>query len=99
MAPPVGPMRAEVGSGQRIALGEAHLHLHQRPGPARPGPARPGPARPGPARQHPAGTGRRSRSVGEVASLCLLDADPEVTHPHDMPRMTLLDGRVVHRVD
>ncbi len=84
MAPPVGPMRAEVGSGQRIALGEAHLHLHQRPGPAR---------------QHPAGTGRRSRSVGEVASLCLLDADPEVTHPHDMPRMTLLDGRVVHRVD
>jgi hypothetical protein len=82
-------MRAEVGSGQRIALGEAHLHLHQRPGPARPGPAR----------QHPAGTGRRSRSVGEVASLCLLDADPEVTHPHDMPRMTLLDGRVVHRVD
>ncbi len=57
------------------------------------------PARPGPARQHPAGTGRRSRSVGEVASLCLLDADPEVTHPHDMPRMTLLDGRVVHRVD
>ncbi len=52
-----------------------------------------------PARQHPAGTGRRSRSVGEVASLCLLDADPEVTHPHDMPRMTLLDGRVVHRVD
>ncbi len=89
MAPPVGPMRAEVGSGQRIALGEAHLHLHQRPGPARPGPAR----------QHPAGTGRRSRSVGEVASLCLLDADPEVTHPHDMPRMTLLDGRVVHRVD
>jgi hypothetical protein len=34
-----------------------------------------------------------------VASLCLLDADDEVTHPHDMPRMTLLDGRVVHRVD
>ena len=88
MAPPVGPMRAEVGSGQRIALAR-HLHLHQRPDPARPVPSR----------QHPAGTGRRSRAVGEVASLCLLDADPEATDPHDMPQMTLLDGRVVHRVD